>query len=479
MKEENQQFPKNWEECPISNVFEIRSGYGFPKDLQGNGNGDIPFFKVGDISKNWQSGEITLVKANHYISEETSDSLRIKKFPKGSVVFAKIGAAVALNRRAILDQDSAIDNNVMSLIPNTVTEPKYTFYFMCQVDLGKNTRGGNVPSLRNSDVGDLPFPLPPLNEQKRIVAKIEELFSELDAGEQSLRDARQQLTLYRQSLLKQAFEGKLTEQWRANNPHKLEAPEKLLARIQQERESRHQQQLQDWQQAVDQWEQNGKEGKKPAKPRKIVTPESVEQPWSIPSSWCWTSMGHLKLFSLYGPRFSSDDYSNNGISVLRTSDISETGKVNLASTPKLQLSESELYQYRCDKGDLLITRTGSLGTLAQFNDNIDAIPGAYLIQYRLSNPLYSTYLYHFFKSPIGQAKLTGGGAGVGRPNLNAPTIELIAIPLCSLSEQQEIDRILDEQFTAIEHNEKEIDLALTQSQALRQSILKKAFKGKL
>ena len=104
-----------------------------------------------------------------------------------------------------------------------------------------------------------PIPLPSFNEQKRIVAKIEKLFSELDAGEESLRKARRQLGVYRQSLLKQAFEGKLTAAWRDQNPHLLESPEQLFARVQSEREARYKKQLKDW-------EANRSKGKKTSKP---------------------------------------------------------------------------------------------------------------------------------------------------------------------------------------------------------------------
>ncbi len=325
----------------------------------------------------------------------------------------------------------------------------------------------------------LTIPLPPLAEQKRIVAKIEELFSELEAGEESLRVARRQLGVYRQSLLQQAFAGELSAQWRTKHRNKLESPAQLLARIQSARQTRYEQQLKEWGAAMREWEKSGKSDKKPPRPTLSPSPKVTRGDFGIPESWAWTNLGNLKLFSLYGPRFSSDDYTETGVCVLRTSDIGETGKVNLATAPRLKLSQTELYQYRCDKGDLLITRTGSLGTLAVFNDDVDSIPGAYLIHYRLASADHATYLYHFLKGPIGQAALTGGGAGIGRPNLNAPTIEAIPIPLCSLPEQQEIVRVLDEQFEGIERNEREIDGALRSSAALRQAILQKAFTGRL
>ena len=113
---------------------------------------------------------------------------------------------------------------------------------------------------------DVRSPLAPLREQHRIVAKIEELFSELDKAVESLTLARAQLKTYRQALLKAAFEGRLTADWRAANPDKLEPPETLLARIRAEREARYKQALDDWQTALAEWRAGGEVGRKPAKP---------------------------------------------------------------------------------------------------------------------------------------------------------------------------------------------------------------------
>ena len=104
------------------------------------------------------------------------------------------------------------------------------------------------------------MPIAPLREQHRIVAKIEELFSELDKAVESLTLARAQLKTYRQALLKAAFEGSLTADWRAANPDKLEPPETLLARIRAEREARYKQALDDWQTALAEWRAGGESG---------------------------------------------------------------------------------------------------------------------------------------------------------------------------------------------------------------------------
>ena len=96
-------------------------------------------------------------------------------------------------------------------------------------------------------------------EQRRIVAKIEELFSELDKGVESLKTARRQLEVYRQSVLKHAFEGKLTAQWREENKDKLEKPEQLLARVKSERVVHYERQLQKWRTAIEEWEDSAEQ----------------------------------------------------------------------------------------------------------------------------------------------------------------------------------------------------------------------------
>src|ERR1700728_1579058 len=107
--------PKGWAGPAIEDVCSILAGFGFPNELQGRTDAEIPFFKVGDISEAWQRNEKQLLNAKHYVTNDDLHTLRAKVLPSGSVVFAKIGAAISLNRRAILGQPSLIDNNCMAL----------------------------------------------------------------------------------------------------------------------------------------------------------------------------------------------------------------------------------------------------------------------------------------------------------------------------------------------------------------------------
>ncbi len=325
-----------------------------------------------------------------------------------------------------------------------------------------STSGLHTLSL--SKVASLPAPLAPIPEQRRIVEAIESYFTRLDDAVATLERVQRNLKRYRASVLKAAVEGRLVpteaELARAEG-RDYEPASVLLERILAERRRR--------------WQEAGGRGKydEPVGPNTIELAE-------LPEGWCWANLALMKEFSLYGPRFSSDDYAGDGRLVLRTSDISESGKVNLATAPRLPLHDGEFTKYRIKKGDLLVTRTGSLGTLAVFNDSVDAIPGAYLIQFRLASPLETSwYCFYFLKSPTGQSRLKVGGAGVGRPNLNAPTIESIGFGVPPLAEQARILVEVERLLWVVEALRHEVNRNLARCSRLRQSILKWAFEGKL
>ena len=176
----------------------------------------------------------------------------------------------------------------------------YAFYFLQSkyIQINSRAKGSGTPHVDPDLLWNYQFPLAPSNEQNRIVSKIEELFSELDKGIESLKTAREQLKVYRQALLKHAFEGKLTEQWRKDNAGKLETADQLLERIKQEREDRYLKQLEDWKEAIKQWEVESRKGRKPTKPKNIqakkkITEETLNELPKIPNSYTYTFLSEL------------------------------------------------------------------------------------------------------------------------------------------------------------------------------------------
>lgn len=195
---------------PLGEVADVRAGVGFPERLQGRREGDCPFFKVGDISRAWLHGRRWLVEADHYVSESDMESERWQPIPAGATVFAKIGAAVALNRRALLGRQALIDNNCFAVVPRSPeVDPQYLYHFMCSVDLGQLTRATTVPSLRKNDVETLQILRVDPVVQAEIVATLDAHLSRLDAAVASLTRAKANVANARASVLKAAVEGRL------------------------------------------------------------------------------------------------------------------------------------------------------------------------------------------------------------------------------------------------------------------------------
>ena len=466
--------PRGWILLKLEDVAEWGSGGTPLRKNQEYFNGDIPWIKTGELKKKY------IRDTEEKITQAALNNSSAKIFPKGSIAIAMYGATIGklsiLGIDAATNQACAIAQPVKDVLFN---ELLYYFLLSQKNSLVEKGKGGAQPNISQAILRNYPFWLPPLPEQHRIVSKIEELFSDLDNGIEQLKTAQQQLKVYRQAVLKWAFEGKLTEKWRKT--HHVEPAERLLEQIKTERENHYQQQLEYWEKAVGEWEINGKQGKKPARPQKPteLPPFSEDEHAELPRGWTWLTLSHLKEFSIYGPRFSSKDYVSEGIAVLRTSDISEYGKVNWNESPKLALSNEEYQKYKLIKNDLLITRTGSIGTISIFNDDKKAIPGAFLIHYRLPTISNCWYLFYFLKSQKGQSHFKKKSFGVGRPNLNVPNIEQLKIPYASPQEQHQIVQEIETRLSVCDNIEANIKEALQKSEALRQNILKKAFEGKL
>ena len=182
---------------------------------------------------------------------------------------------------------SYINGNAMcmdNLSDNTITE--FLYYYLKSINLNFIISGSAQPQITQIGLRKVEIPIPPLETQQAIVNKIESLFDEIDEGIGRLKTAAQQIQQYRQSLLKNAFNGELTKEWRSKHADTLPSENELLAQIQTTREQHHAQQLADWQTAVSQWEQNGKEGKKPSKPKAPTQAVKFEEKFAdLPNGW--------------------------------------------------------------------------------------------------------------------------------------------------------------------------------------------------
>ncbi len=404
-------------------------------------------------------------------------------------------------------------DGVKVLQPQRFYDPKLLEYFIRHIAMHLTSHGyaRHYQHLVKSEI-----PLPPLNEQHRIVAKIEELFSELDKGIENLKTAQAQLKVYRQALLKHAFEGKLTAQWRAErhvkqsvapakagaqplndmdsrptptrglalrgndkvgdgNDKPLETADTLLQRIQQERAQRYQQQLADW-------EASGKQGNKPKPPKTLppLTAEELAELPELPEGWLGARLGWMTCSVEYGT--SAKSAESGTCPVLRMGNIqnSKFDWTDLVFTD----NENEIAKYLLREGDVLFNRTNSpelVGKSAIFKSKQPAIFAGYLIRVnQIATIVESQYLNYFLNSHI--AKQHGNKVktdGVNQSNINGEKLVNYPFPFCSLEEQKVIVELLDAKLSEADQLDQTITTALQQAEALRQSILKKAFSGQL
>ena len=365
---------------------------------------------------------------------------------------------------------------------------QYAYYFLLSKYQEINTRakGSGTPHVDPNLLWSYDFPVAPLNEQKRIVAKIEELFSELDNGIATLKTAHDQLKVYRQTVLKHAFEGKLTAKWRAENADKLESPEQLLARIHQEREARYQEQFEAWKTAMRVWEVSGKEGIKPSKPIKpkrfdTLSPNEISELGSIPREWSWIRTGDIALVGTgITPLRSNSEFHTSGNIAWVTSGALNDTYVREASSyiTEKALNETNLRLY--PKHTLVLALYGEGKTRGKCSElliqaTINQAVAAIMLE-GIPSGLRKFVKWHLTKNYEEMRLLASGGV---QPNLNLGIIENMTLPLCSLLEANELSSQLDEKFSVIDDLSSSIDRQLMKAESIRQSILKKAFSGQL
>lgn len=187
---EQKSIVSNYEVVAIGDVATLVSGYGFPIALQGQ-QGTIPFYKVGDM--NSVGNEIEMRDSRNYVSEEVAQEQKWIASPKGTVIFPKIGAAIATNKKRILSEPAIFDNNVMGIICGEKILPKFMWYVLNSIDISKWATRANPPSISKDIVLEQRIPLPSLEVQEQIIF-------ELDGYQKIINGAKNVLNNYLPSI---------------------------------------------------------------------------------------------------------------------------------------------------------------------------------------------------------------------------------------------------------------------------------------
>ena len=326
-------------------------------------------------------------------------------------------------------------------------DSKYLYYYTLLLTKKMVDKGyaRHYQFLEKMEVG-----IPSLSEQKRIVNKIEELFSELDSAVETLKKTKEQLTVYRQSVLKSAFDGAYTKEWRERNDHSVADYKKELYKKRCEAGNSSKYQLME----------------------KISLP-------IIPNGWEWVFVGDIITSPEYGT--SKKSLKVGRVPVLRMGNM----KKGLIDWDDLVFSndEADNIKYRLTDNDVLFNRTNSpehVGKTSIFKGNREAIFAGYIIRMNQLPDINSQYLTYYMNSHVARkySNLVKTD-GVNQSNINSKKMMSYPFPLCTRAEQDEIVAEIETRLSICENIEKTVNDALVHADAMRQSILKKAFEGDL
>lgn len=192
-----------WDTKTLGELGKFRGGNGFPEKYQNVSEGKFPFFKVSDMNN--LGNEVFMINSNNYISAETRKAIGAYLFPANTIIFAKIGAAIFLERKRILKQISCIDNNVMGFILDSGNSYLgFIFYQLLSIEFGKLVSTSALPSLGSKEVSEIEIPFPPIEEQQGIAR----VLSAMDAEIAALEQQREKYQVLKQGMMQELLTGR-------------------------------------------------------------------------------------------------------------------------------------------------------------------------------------------------------------------------------------------------------------------------------
>ena len=477
--------PNGWQVASLCMVTEVN-----PKldKFSGNDNPTVSFVPMPAVGAGTGTIDVSRTRSLQDVKKGYTH------FREGDVLFAKITPCMENGKMAIVPPLKCGlgfgSTEFHVLRPNRKISAQYIYWFVSSEQFRRDAQHNMTGAVGQRRVpapylAHQAIPVPPAREQHRIAAKIEELFSELDKGVESLKTARAQLSVYRQAVLKHAFEGTLTAQWREENKDKLETSEQLLARIKREREARYERQLKEWKAAVKTWEAKGKPGRKPRKPRdnnrtatfsKHLATECNE----LPLGWAWATI--VSIFDVVsgGTPKGLDQAKGNDIPFYKVSDMNTPGNETWMHTAAIYLSEpkkNELGLTTYPENTVIFPKRG--GAILTNKKRILSRPSCFDLNtmgvVNSISSISSDYLWRWFSS-LNLAEIYDGS---NVPQINNRNVEPLPFPICSIEEQREISNILGKTLSLLDETEANINQELQKAAALRQLVLKRAFAGQL
>ena len=452
LKKKIESLPVGWISAKLNIISEkIVDGTHFTPQYTSSG---IPFISVKDIRDNKISFDDC-----KYISEETHNELKKRCNPENDdILITKSGtigriAVVKTNKKFSLFVSVALIKPYKKFIDSQFLAYELNNYIN-HIDIQQSIKGGVIKNFHLEDLKEVKIFLAPYNEQKRIVSKLEELFTKLDAGIEYLKKTRILLKQYRQSIFKHVFEGKLTEKWRKENKNNSIFLEKIFMH-------------QNYELEIEQ----------------IKKDSEIYGINEFPKEWAWVRIKNIAEKIQYGTSEKAIGYSN-GIPVLRMGNIFD-GKIIYDNLKYYPSNWSHLNEFLLEDGDVLFNRTNSaelVGKTAIYQSSyLKSVFASYLIRIKILKNYYNPMILSYFINSIYGRKFIKSVVSqqVGQANVNGTKLSLMPIPLISLLEQSQIIDEIEKRISKIENTSKILKSNINYGMRLKSNILRYAFEGKL
>lgn len=460
---EGDELPIGWCPAKLDDVITLHRGVTYRKpDARGStDDGYLPLLRANNIDQVVNFDDLVFVPEGL-----VSDDQRLQPFD--IIIAMSSGSKRLVGKAAQIKKpcDATFGAFCAVARPAETMEPAFVGWFMqtreYRQSVSDHSKGSNINNLKRDHILGVPFRVPPLPEQQRIVEKIETLFAELDKGEEALREVQKLLARYRQSVLKAAVTGTLTADWRAANGSPEETGEDLLARILKARRET--------------WQGRGKY-KEPVEPDTEGLPE-------LPEGWTWASVEQLATVIGGLTKNKKRGEMQMKRPMLRVANVYQD-RLELGDVHESGVTEGELDRVALRSGDLMVVEgNGSkdqIGRMAVWNCEIpDAVHQNHLIKVRMADPTIVVFAMKWFQSPQGRQNIELVASSTsGLYTLSISKIERLVVPVPSHAELVKICDRLDEAFARMAPMQDWCETELKRSAALRQSILKDAFSGKL
>lgn len=409
--------PDNWCWTQWKMCGEFVAGSAFKEKYQGIPDLEIPFYKVGSLKYADNNG--LLYDSDNTIDEDIRGILKAKLIPSYSVLFAKIGEAIRLNRRALNYKPCCIDNNLMAFIADNNCYFKYVLYWSMTVDFYTYTNATTVPAIRKTDLESIPFPVAPLDEQHRIVERIESLFSKLDEAKEKAQEVIDSFEARQAAILHKAFSGELTAKWREENGVGIE-------------------------------------------------------------SWENRSINDICHSLKYGT--SKKSKTQGSVIVIRMGNLQQ-GEIDwsdLAYTDdKEDIEKYRLYPgdvlFNRTNSAVLVGKTSI------YRGEFPAIYAGYLIKLDYKHDeIIGDYLNYALNTPAAKEYCNNVKTdGVNQSNINAKKIGAFVIPVASINEQQVIVEIISSLLKKENESKQAAEVVIDQIYTMKKAILARGFRGEL